>query len=111
MDVSSVQIEIIKGFITLIVTSITLIFGWLVGNKLSYEINFRQKRREIDLNISNQYFQLYGEFYAIWKVYNYLLIKDLLTDERHLEILKRAMAAEAGIEAIIIKIASVFHGG
>lgn len=106
MVISNLQLEITKGLISLTIALITLSFGWLVGNKLSYNMNIRQKQREIDLNISHDFFRLYGEFFAIWKLYDYLLRSCQLTDDLHLEILKRMVNAEAGIESILIKIAA-----
>ncbi len=106
MDAYNLHSELIKGLISLGTGCIILALGWLVGNNLTYRMNIRQKRREIEIDRANQFFQLYGEFFAIWKLYNHLLIHHFLNDTRYIEILKRASDAEAGIEAILIKIAS-----
>lgn len=108
---NDLQFEIIKSIVasllTLLVSFIVLYFGWYFGNKITIEWNLKQKRREIQLDRANQFFQLYGEFFATWRVYNHLHDNEYLDDkERCIEIFKRASAAEAGIEAILIKIAS-----
>ncbi|MDD2340676.1 MAG: hypothetical protein PHG79_10600 [Methanosarcina sp.] len=106
MVINDLELELIKGVISLVVTLITLLLGWIVGNKIAYNMSINQKRREIELDQLNQFFQLYGEFFSIWKLYNYLFDNKLVNNDICIELLKRASDAEAGIEAILLKIAS-----
>src|SRR5262245_31485221 len=50
-----------------------LIIGWLVGQRLTVSWNLRQKYKEIDLATARDFHALYGEFFAIWKLWDYYL--------------------------------------
>lgn len=73
---------------------------------LTYKMNVHQKRREIELNQANKLFHLYGEYYAIWKLYNHLFKSKSFTDERYIELMKRTLDVETEVEATLISITS-----
>lgn len=99
-------IELGKG---LVAPTAALIFAWIFGNKFSAEWGLWQKRREQAQTAANEFYKLYGEFFATWKLWNYHL-KELKNTEIwnniRWDLLKKATVAEAGIEALLVKIAS-----
>lgn len=67
------QQELLKALLNVIVAIITLGFGWLVGQRLTVYWAIRQKRRELELSAVNEFYKLYGEFFAVWKLWSYYL--------------------------------------
>ena len=95
--------EAIKASYTLIVSIVTLGLGWIVGQALTYRWNIRQKRRELQLSATQQFYAAYGEFFAVWKLWNRLdRSSDSAIGERQWELHKRAAAAEAVIEGTLV---------
>jgi hypothetical protein len=94
--------------VSLIVSLVTLGLGWWIGQRLTYRWNIRQKRREFQLTATptQQFYSAYGEFFAVWKLWNRLERDSKSFDERQWELHKRAAAAEALIEGILVKLAS-----
>ncbi|MFY9698156.1 MAG: hypothetical protein WAK34_07490 [Rhodoplanes sp.] len=68
--------------------------------------NIRQKQRENDLSTARDFHLLYGEFFAVWKLWNYF-IKDVkaqsLYGASRWELLKRACDAEGKLEATLVR--------
>jgi len=93
----------------LIVAAATGVVAAIVGGWLAVYWNTRQKQRELDLSTAENFHRLYGEFFAVWKLWNYL-IRDVgaeaLPGASRWELLKRATDAEAGVEAILGILAS-----
>lgn len=98
--------EGIKAAYSLIVSIVTLGFGWLIGQWLTYRWNIRQKRREFQLSATQQFYAAYGEFFAVWKLWNRLERDSEALDERRWDLHKRAAAAEAVVEGTLVKLAS-----
>ena len=98
--------ESIKAGLSLLVALVTLAIGWVIGQRLTYRWNIRQKRREFQLSATQQFYAAYGEFFAVWKLWNRLEPEDKLREERRWELHKRAAAAEAIIEGTLVKLAS-----
>jgi hypothetical protein len=86
----------------------TVLLAWAIGNRLSTHWANRQKRREETRTAANEFYRLYGEFFAVWKLWNYSLknAEDPERVARRWELLKRAAAAEAGVEALLVKLTS-----
>ncbi len=99
-------LELLKAGLNLGVAVITLILGWFVGQRLTMRWNLRQKQRESDLNTANDFHRLYGEFFAIWKLWNYSL--ETKQDEAITRsgLLVRASAAEGGIESLLVRLSA-----
>ncbi len=101
--------EGLKAIPNLLVALITLGLGWVVGQRLTLNWNLRQKRRELDLSNAKEFQSLYGEFFAVWKLWNYY-VRDIgdksLPGASRWELLNRACTAEAGMEAIFVRLAS-----
>jgi hypothetical protein len=97
----ALQKEFVESISTLVAGALAL----TVGAALTVFWNIRQKQRELDLSTAESFHALYGEFFAIWKLWNYLLA-DPCDERRRWELLTRACAAESGIEAILGKLAA-----
>lgn len=98
--------EAVKAAFSLAVSTVTLGLGWMLGQWLTYRWNIRQKRREFQLSATQQFYAAYGEFFAVWKLWNRLECDEKTRDERQWELHKRAAAAEALIEGTLVKLAS-----
>jgi hypothetical protein len=101
-----VQLEIIKTGLT----GLTLVLGWFVGQRIIAYWDIRKKRQEFDIATAAQFQKLYGEFKEVsrlWRIFTYSGERKLaLPDTMPVELLRRATAAEGGIEAIIVKLAT-----
>jgi hypothetical protein len=106
--------EIIKSLLSLVVSVVTLGLGWFVGQRLSIYWAIRQKRRELELAAVSEFYKLYGEFFAVWKLWNELYpeggsIKQSKPFEEgslRWELLRRASNAEGALESLFVKLAS-----
>jgi hypothetical protein len=87
-----------------------------VGALLTYFWHVRQKRREVALATTSQFYQLYGELIAVWKLWNFCCAaadKDKGWDEqvqelhdKRWDLLQRATGAAASAEAILVRLAA-----
>jgi hypothetical protein len=102
-------LEAVKAAFSLGVALTTLGLGWVVGQRLSNYWSYLQKHKEIDLSAAQDFHRLYGEFFAVWKLWNYY-IRDVgattLTGASRWELLKRACDAESLVESLFVKLAS-----
>lgn len=81
----------------------------LVGAGFGFWWNLQLKRRESDLATLKIFHELYGEFFAVWKLWNYYVRDigpDAFPDASRWGLLERASAAEGAMEAILIGLAS-----
>ncbi len=87
---------------------VTVGFAWLVGNRISAAWSHRQKHREYSLSVTAEFYQVYGEFFAIWKLANFALRQPRpeVTDSFILDLIKRSAALEARVEAMLLRAAS-----
>lgn len=102
--------ELLKASFNLAIALISLAFTWLIGHRLTTYWALRQKRKELALIAIERFYGHYGEFCAIWKLWNQAL-KELAStpdklEERRRSLLDRATAMEAGVEAMLLKVAS-----
>ena len=97
--------EILKAFIGPI-TAVGL--AWLVGNRISATWALRQRRREQSLATVAEFYRLYGEFFALWKMCNYAIrdSKGEIEETTLWDLMRRATALEASGEAILLRISS-----
>ena len=98
--------EAVKAVFSLLSALVVLALGWLIGNKLTYRWNVRQKKREFQLNAAQQFYVAYGEFFAVWKLWNRLDHDANGYEDRRWELHKRSAAAEAIIEGTLVKLCS-----
>ena len=91
---------------------LTLAFGWFVGQRIVNFWDLKKKRQELDIATATQFHRLYGEFKEmsrLWNVFRYTeapRTKIAFPDTFRLELLKRAAAAEGGVEAIVVKLSA-----
>ncbi|MBO9150813.1 hypothetical protein ACFOTA_01225 [Chitinophaga sp. GCM10012297] len=103
------ELELLKFSLNLILATVTLTIGWFVGQRLTHHWAIRQKRKEQELSTLADLYKLYGEFFSIWKLWNFHLEdthNHIPNQEIRWELLKRASSAEAGVEAIFVRFAS-----
>ena len=117
----------------LLTPTATLIVGWLVGYRLVAYWGLWQKRREQTLLLTNEFYKIYGDFFAIWKPWNCYLKYSrqavpldsernpsstsfisnnkiaAVGSDRGWSLLERAAAAEGSMETMIVKLASERH--
>jgi hypothetical protein len=83
--------------------------GWLIGKRLSVVWSREQKERDQDLDAARDFHALYGDFFSLWKLWNYY-VRDLgqeaLPGASRWKILDRACRSEARLESLLIKLAS-----
>jgi hypothetical protein len=101
----AIGFEIVKALVGPVVA---VGLAWLVGNRLSSEWAIRQRRRENSLASVAEFYRLYGEFFALWKLCNYAFRDaDHETDDTTLwDLMRRAAALEANGEAILLRVAT-----
>ena len=80
---------------------LTVILGAFLGARFWSAL---QKRRELQLAAADSFYKLYGDFFAIWKLWNFLAPD--AEGEAHWDLLKRASAAEGGVEALFVRLVS-----
>ncbi|WP_058187341.1 hypothetical protein [Terracidiphilus gabretensis] len=83
-----------------------LFLGALGGQRLTAYWNLRQKRRELQLSALQQFYGAYGDFFAVWKLWNRLDRESKDAPERTWELHKRAASAEAIVESTMVRLAS-----
>jgi hypothetical protein len=82
--------------------------GWLVGQRLTMFWSLRQKQRENDLATARAFHLLYGEFFSIWKLWNYYrrdIGAESLPEGSRWQLLERACRAEGELEATLVRLA------
>lgn len=101
--------ELVKSVPGLIIAIVTLSCGWLIGQRVAVRWNVHQKKKELDLLTAQEFSALYGEFFTVWKLWNYY-IRDIgsesLPEASRWDLLLRATKAEAAMEAILVRLAS-----
>jgi hypothetical protein len=96
--------DLIKEAFSILNGVLFLALTWFVGQRLTHIWNIRQKRSELQLASLQQFYVAYGEFFAVWKLWNRLDHHALSFDDRRWELLKRAAAAESTVEGILVKL-------
>jgi hypothetical protein len=93
----------------LLTTLFSLGFGWVIGKQLTVLWSRRQKQNEQDLDAARDFHALYGDFFALWKLWNYY-VRDLggeaLPGASRWELLDRACRSEAKLESTLVRLAS-----
>lgn len=114
------ELEVFKAVLSLGL----LALGWFLGQRVVAYWDVKKKRSELDMAAAQRFFELYGEFKAINRLWNTFcfnkhpelsqknraagktLIEIPDADEVRWELLKRAAAAESGVESLVLKLAS-----
>ena len=82
---------------------------WFVGQRLTVFWNLRQKQRENDLATARDFHSLYGEFFAIWKLWDYYVEyrkSKSLPEVSQWSLLERACVAEGKLESTLVRLVS-----
>lgn len=109
MDVAAILIYAgLKEIPKLVSALILLWLAWFVGQRISTKWNLRQKQKENEAQTARDFHTLYGEFFAIWKLWNYY-VRDLgaeqLPDVSRSSLLDRACSAEGRLESMLVRLA------
>jgi len=81
--------------------------AWFVGNRIGYRWDEIRRRRESDLAARDQFCKVYGEFFAIWKLWD-AHKRYGVGAAAHTQwiLLERAEGAEGAFEGLLTKVAS-----
>jgi hypothetical protein len=98
--------EITIALPSLLVALLTLVAGWFVTYRFTYNWAIRQRRREsLLLAATSELYSAYGEFFIAWKLWNSFIDRaEASFDEKRWELLEKAAKAEASTESIVLKI-------
>jgi hypothetical protein len=106
----TMSIELFKAGLSLLVSLITIVLGWQVGQKLTFNWNILQKRRETELANVQQFYFVYGEFRELSKTWRLMKKTDLAEVSTRPAIrwalLTNACALESKLESVNIKLAT-----
>ncbi|MHA7291286.1 hypothetical protein ACX80V_16770 [Arthrobacter sp. MDT3-24] len=90
---------------------ILLVLGWVFTSRVTAFWDQRRKKRELGLIALERLYELYGEFFAVWKLWEELLprlgpVGSLTPDEakERAELLRRAAAVEGAYESLMVKL-------
>ncbi|GAA4574689.1 hypothetical protein [Planotetraspora kaengkrachanensis] len=103
---SSLWEETIKSVPNLVVAVLTLSLGWLVGNRLTARWDERKKRRELDLVALGVFYDIYGQFFAVWKLWSNAPADMRNQDDFRRSLLDRAAEIEGKLESLLVRVAS-----
>ncbi|MEU7004492.1 hypothetical protein [Nonomuraea sp. NPDC046570] len=106
MDTSALWTEAIKALPSLGIALVTLTLGWLVGNRLTARWDERKKRRELDLLALGVFYDIYGQFFAIWKLWSAIPTGMSDAEEFRRGLLERAAEIEGRLESLLVRIAT-----
>jgi len=85
---------------------LTAILAYLVGNRVSAYWDYKKKRRELSIISMKEFNNCYGQFYTLWKKWNYTIKDENCTDERKISIMDEVLKMEANMETLFITIAN-----
>lgn len=95
--------------IPMLTVVMTLAGGWFVTARVTDHWDRVKKNREVDLSAAHEFQRLYGEFVAVWKVWNALRgdFSSVHGPPGHAKwaCLERATVLEGGVEALFAKLA------
>ena len=99
---------IMKAAPTIVAGFASLLLMTLLGHRIANYWNYRRKRRELLLSAAADFYSSYGEFYALWKMWNYHKLNNTVMkdDPRYWEILDRVCKAEAILEGMLVRLTS-----
>lgn len=100
------MLELVRSSFAICVALITLGLTWFVGQKLGSRWAVWQKKREIELASISEFYQMYGEFLAIWRTWKFASGWEAPEREAmRRKLFERSAIANGKIEAIIAKVA------
>lgn len=123
----TVQLELLKGAIGLVTPVLTAVLLYFVGRYLTDRYSEQKKRaelallqvtqsaqkqRELQLVAAARFYELYGEFFAVWKQWSAFKAGKLVPRDPEafrVGLFERACAGEGNMEAVLVRIASEFR--
>lgn len=86
---------------------VLLLLAWVIGQRISTAWNIRQKQKENNLENAREFHRLYGEFIAIWRLWNYFISNESISanSARRWDLYDRACTAEGKMEALLVRLA------
>ena len=82
---------------------ITVVLAWIVGERISAHWAARRKGREDAQARSDHLFEIYGQFFSNWKLWNYFIDSHPEErDDRFHDIFRTAAEAEGKMEALLV---------
>jgi hypothetical protein len=94
--------------ISLVVVLVGLAGAWLVGSVLMTRWNQMKDRRKRQLQTATKFYELYGRFIRIWKVWNTTLddyrVNYYVTELKRAELLIEAAEIDGDVEATLLKV-------
>jgi hypothetical protein len=98
--------ESVKAIPNLVVALLTLAVGWFVGNRLTAKWDERKKRRELDLQALGAFYAVYGQFFALWKLWSGAPAGLPDHDMFRRGVLEQVAAAEGELESLLVRLAT-----
>lgn len=120
------KLELLKGGISILTPVLAAMLLYVVGRYLTdryseqkrqAELCFlrksqvAQKQRELQLAAAARFYELYGEFFAVWKQWSAAKSGNVAPGQPlsyRQDLYQRACAAEGGMEAIFVRLATEF---
>jgi hypothetical protein len=120
------QLELVKGLIGLATPVLAAVLLYFVGRYLTDRYNEQkkkaelallqasqaaQKQRELQLLAANRFYQLYGEFFAVWKLWRAVKSGKVAErpEEKRAELHRRISTAEGEMEAVFVRLAAEYR--
>jgi hypothetical protein len=103
-----VELELLKAFLGLCIALVTILLSGVGVNWLTTRWGRKQKDREARATEATNFAGAYGEFFAIWKLWNDAVKRFELAElpaTFRWEVLQRATNAEAKIESLLLSLA------
>jgi hypothetical protein len=99
---------IMKTAPTILAGFASLLLAALLGHRIANYWTYRRKKRELLLSAATDFYSSYGEFYALWKLWNHHKLNNtvMMDDARHWEMLGRVCKAEAILESMLVRLTS-----
>ncbi len=125
----AMQLELVKGLVGLTVSVLSAVLLFFVGRYLTDRYGEQKKRaelallrasqaaqkqRELQLEAAARFYDLYGEFFAVWKLWSATKSGRVATENPHasrVELHRRACVAEGGVEAVLVRLAAEYPLG
>ena len=125
----AMQLELMKGLVSLLVPVLSAVLLYFVGRYLTDRYSEQKKRaelallqasqsaqkqRELQLEAAARFYQLYGEFFAVWKLWSAAKSGKVAPEQPQAyraELYRRACAAEGDMEAVLVRLATEYHLG
>lgn len=98
--------EIIKAIPNFMVAALTLALGWGAGNRLTAKWDEYKKRRDMDMEALAAFYKIYGQFFALLKLWNGASPERPDHEEFRRGLLERAASVEGELEALLVRLAA-----